>query len=122
MSHGATTPFFEREAWLTTVKCLNTGFFVQKIFKAFEKLGIGYICGGRVYEEIQARGAKRHCQLHWERIRDDLSTLQATEFQTPNFQFFQRNEPSPNLLSTLKSLEIPMPKVVLSIYPTTTET
>ena len=56
------------------------------------------------------------------RIRDDLSTLQATEFQTPNFQFFQRNEPSQNLLSTLKSLEIPMPKVVLNINSTTTET
>jgi transposase len=71
---------------------------------------------------LLARVAERHCQLPWERIRDDLSTLQATEFQTPNFQFFQRNEPSQNLLSTLKSLEIPMPKVVLNIIPTTTET
>ena len=71
---------------------------------------------------LLARVAERHCQLPWERIRDDLSTLQATEFQTPNFQFFQRNEPSQNLLSTLKSLEIPMPKVVLNINPTTTET
>ncbi|AEB08879.1 hypothetical protein Desac_1012 [Desulfobacca acetoxidans DSM 11109] len=66
--------------------------------------------------------AERHCQLPWERIKDDLSSLQATEFQTPQFQFFQRHEPSRNLLSTLKSLDIPMPRVVLNINPITTET
>jgi len=71
---------------------------------------------------LLARAAERQCQLPWARIRDDLRSLQATEFQIPNFQFFQRNEPSPNLLSTLKSLEIPIPKVVLKINPTTTET
>jgi hypothetical protein len=49
------------------------------------------------------------------RIKDDLSSLQATEFHTPEYRFFQRNEPCKNLLTTLKSLEIPMPKVVLDI-------
>ena len=71
---------------------------------------------------LLARAAERQCQLPWERIKDDLSSLQATEFQTPQFQFFQRNEPSQNLLSTFKSLEISMPKVVLNINPLTTET
>jgi transposase len=71
---------------------------------------------------LLARAAERQCQLPWERIKDDLSSLQATEFQTPQFQFFQRNEPSQNLLSTLKSLEIPIPKVVLNINPINTKT
>jgi len=71
---------------------------------------------------LLARVAERQCQLPWKRLRNDLGTLQVTEFQTPHFQFFQRNEPSQNLLSTLKSLEIPLPKVVLNLNPTTTET
>ena len=69
---------------------------------------------------LLARVAERQCQLPWARIKDDLNSLQVTEFQTPQFQFFQRHEPSQNLLSTLKSLEISMPKPVLSITPTTT--
>jgi hypothetical protein len=69
---------------------------------------------------LLARVAERQCQLPWKRLRDDLGTLQVTEFRTPNFQFFQRHEPTENLLSTLKSLEISTPKPVLSIAPTTT--
>ena len=69
---------------------------------------------------LMARVAERQCQLPWKRIRDDLGALQVTQFRTPNFQFFQRHEPTENLLSTLKSLEISMPKPVLSITPTTT--
>jgi hypothetical protein len=41
------------------------------------------------------------------RIRRTLATLQASEFHTPNDRFFPRNEPSPELLRILKSLEIP---------------
>lgn len=33
---------------------LDAGFFDQDLFKGFERLQIGYICGGRVYEELQA--------------------------------------------------------------------
>ena len=69
---------------------------------------------------LLARVAERQCQLPWKRLRDDLGALQVTEFQTPNFQFFQRHEPTENLLYTLNSLEISMPKPVLSITPTTT--
>jgi len=32
---------------------LDAGFFDQDLFQGFEKLQIGYICGGRVYEELQ---------------------------------------------------------------------
>jgi len=69
---------------------------------------------------LLARVAERQCQLPWKRLRDDLGTLQVTDFRTPNFQFFQRHEPTDILLATLKSLEISMPKPVLSITPTTT--
>ncbi|MBM4449057.1 MAG: IS1380 family transposase [Chloroflexi bacterium] len=33
---------------------LDAGFFDQELFKGFEKLKIGYICGGRVYDELKA--------------------------------------------------------------------
>ncbi len=33
---------------------LDAGFFDQELFRGFEELKIGYICGGRVYEELQA--------------------------------------------------------------------
>ena len=32
---------------------MDSGFFDQKLFRAFEALDIGYICGGRLYESIQ---------------------------------------------------------------------
>jgi len=31
---------------------LDSGFFDQKLFKVFESLQIGYICGGKLYDEI----------------------------------------------------------------------
>jgi hypothetical protein len=69
---------------------------------------------------LLARVAERLCQLPWNRIKEDPGSLQVTEFQTPNFRFYQRHEPTENLFSTLNSLEISMPKPVLSITPTTT--
>ncbi len=71
---------------------------------------------------LLARAAELKCNLPWPRIKEDLSSLQATEFHTPDHRFFQRNEPSKNLLATLKSLEIPLPKVVLDITSHTTDT
>jgi hypothetical protein len=37
---------------------LDAGFFDQDLFKSFEKLKIGYICGGRVYGELQTLAEK----------------------------------------------------------------
>lgn len=37
---------------------VDAGFFDQELFKAFEKLKIGYICGGRIYEELQTLAEK----------------------------------------------------------------
>jgi hypothetical protein len=34
---------------------LDSGFFDQKIFKVFESLKVGYICGGKLYQDIKDR-------------------------------------------------------------------
>jgi hypothetical protein len=38
---------------------LDSGFFDQKIFKVFESLKVGYICGGKLYEDIKVRVAQQ---------------------------------------------------------------
>jgi hypothetical protein len=68
-----------------------------------------------VFSLLIERVAELECKQSWPNIRRTLSTLQATEFHTPNNQFFQRNEPTSGLVSILKSLKIPMPKTVLDI-------
>jgi transposase len=68
-----------------------------------------------VFSLLIERVAELKCKQPWSHIRRTLSTLQATEFHTPKNQFFQRNEPTPDLVGTLKSLEMPMPKAVLDI-------
>ena len=43
---------------------LDSGFFDQKLFKVFESLQIGYICGGKLYEDIGVptmNGDLLHC-------------------------------------------------------------
>ena len=37
---------------------LDSGFFDQKLFKVFEELGIGYLCGGKLYEDIKGYVSK----------------------------------------------------------------
>ncbi len=68
-----------------------------------------------VFSLLIERVAELRCKQSWPNIRRTLSTLQATEFHTRKNQFFQRNEPSSELVRTLKSLEIPMPKAVMDI-------
>ncbi|MGO9370907.1 MAG: IS1634 family transposase [Syntrophobacteraceae bacterium] len=68
-----------------------------------------------VFALLIERVAELKCKQPWPNIQRTLSTLQSTEFHTQKNQFFQRNEPSSELVRTLKSLEIPMPKVVLDI-------
>ena len=68
-----------------------------------------------VFSLLIERVAELQCKQPWPNIRRTLSTLQATEFHTQKNQFFQRNEPARELVRTLKSLEIPMPKAVLDI-------
>ncbi len=37
------------------VLTVDAGFFDQENFRAFEKLGIGYVCGGKLYTDIEQR-------------------------------------------------------------------
>jgi hypothetical protein len=66
-----------------------------------------------VFALLLERVAEMTCQQPWSAIKNLLSTLQASEFQTPNHNFWQRNEIRPELLKILKTLKIPPPKLVL---------
>lgn len=72
-----------------------------------------------VFALLIERVAELKCNQPWPQIQRTLASLQATEFHTPNYRFFQRNEPSAALLRILKSLEIPVPKVVLNFQSIT---
>ncbi len=63
------------------------------------------------------RIAEHTCGKPWSRIRHHLRTLQATQFHTKEFCFFQRNQPSKEVSGIFKKLKIPLPKPVLSISP-----
>lgn len=75
-----------------------------------------------VFSLLIERVAELECKQPWSHIQRTLSTLQATEFQTKKNQFFQRNEPTPELVSILKSLKIPIPKTILDIKSAPSET
>lgn len=68
-----------------------------------------------VFALLIERVAELKCGQPWPRIRMALGTLQVSEFLTSDHQFFQRNETSPELAEILKSLEIPVPKIVLNV-------
>jgi len=68
-----------------------------------------------VFSLLIERVAELECKQPWSQIQRTLSTLQTTEFHTPQNQFFHRNEPTSGLVRTLKSLNIPMPKTILSV-------
>jgi transposase len=72
-----------------------------------------------VFALLIERVAELKCNQPWSRIKQTLSTLQVSEFHTPKFQFFQRNEPAPELVKMFKSIEISMPKTVLHISAST---
>ena len=75
-----------------------------------------------VFSLLIERVAELECKQPWSHIQRTLSTLQATEFQTKKNQFFQRNEPTSELVTILKSLKIPMPKTVLDVKSAPSET
>ena len=68
-----------------------------------------------VFALLLERVAEMTCQKPWSAIKNLLSTLQLSEFQTSNQTFCQRNEITPELLKILKTLEIPPPKLVLEV-------
>jgi transposase len=72
-----------------------------------------------VFALLIERVAELKCKEPWPQIKRSLDTLQASEFHTPKYRFFQRNEASAQLSRKLKSLEIPMPKAVLELQSAT---
>jgi hypothetical protein len=63
------------------------------------------------------RVAEHACGRPWPRIRKDLKRLQATLFQSGRYRFYQRNELTTAVSSTLKALAVPVPNEVLAISP-----
>ena len=61
------------------------------------------------------RVAEIACQQPWSQIRRKLQTLQVTEFFSLKHRFFRRNELTPELSQTLKTLDITVPKSILSV-------
>ncbi|MDD3582273.1 MAG: hypothetical protein PHW74_14815 [Desulfobacca sp.] len=48
---------------------MDAGFFDQKLMPAFDDLGLGVICSGRIYEEIQDF-ADRAPNFQWRRYQN----------------------------------------------------
>ena len=48
---------------------MDAGFFDQKLLQAFEDLGLGVICSGRIYEDIQ-KLAERAPNFQWRRYQN----------------------------------------------------
>jgi hypothetical protein len=70
---------------------LDSGFFDQKLFKVFESLQIGYICGGKLYDDIGAFVS--NCDKSaWGRYQNDNQTWDYVEFgnRRGNWKRFRR--------------------------------
>lgn len=61
------------------------------------------------------RVAEIACQQPWSQIRHQLQTLQVTEFFSLKHRFFRRNELTPEVSQILKTLDITVPKSILSV-------
>ena len=58
---------------------LDSGFFDQKLFRVFEKLGIGYVCGGKLNKGVKAyvKSVEAAC---WGRLNKSDQTWDYLEF------------------------------------------
>jgi hypothetical protein len=61
------------------------------------------------------RVAEIACQQPWSQIRHLLQMLQVTEFETSKHRFFRRNELTPKMSQTLKTLDVQAPKSILAV-------
>ncbi|MCI0633574.1 MAG: IS1634 family transposase [Actinobacteria bacterium] len=64
-----------------------------------------------------SRVAELACGIPWPRIRDLLSTIQVTEYDTPTHRFFRVNRLPEETLDVLRKLEIEPPKQILAVQP-----
>jgi len=70
---------------------LDSGFFDQKLFEVFESLNIGYICGGKLYGDIEI--IVSHCDKSaWGRYETEKQLWHYVEFgdRRGNWQKFRR--------------------------------
>ena len=58
---------------------MDGGFFDQELFKLFEKLGIGYVCGARLSEEVVGYAASAE-ESSWGTYRNQRQEWQHLEF------------------------------------------
>ena len=58
---------------------IDSGFFDQDLFRVFESLGVGYICAGRVYEDITSYVGKIH-RSFWDRYENEDQAWDYVEF------------------------------------------
>jgi len=61
------------------------------------------------------RVAEISCGEPWSKIRHKLEELQISEFHTPGYRFFRRNEIPPKTRNILKNLDISAPKLVMAL-------
>ena len=61
------------------------------------------------------RVAEIACQQPWSQIRGKLQTLQVTEFLSLKHRFYRRNELTPEVSQTLKTLAVAAPKSMLAV-------
>lgn len=61
------------------------------------------------------RVAEIACQQPWSQIRHKLQTLQVTEFLSLKHRFYRRNELTPEVSQTLKTLAVAAPKSILAV-------
>jgi hypothetical protein len=55
------------------------GFFDEKLFKVFEELGLGYVCTGRIYDDIKSR-VRATERVHWGRYTKGKKAWDYLEF------------------------------------------
>lgn len=58
---------------------IDSGFFDQKLFRRFERLGIGYTCTGKLYDDLSAL-ARAMPPSAWSEYRNDHQLWQYVEF------------------------------------------
>jgi transposase len=61
------------------------------------------------------RVAEISCGEPWSRVRRTLEELQISEFQTPGYRFFRRNELPPKTRNILTTLDISIPQLVMGL-------
>jgi len=70
---------------------MDAGFFDDKLFKVFEQLGIGYICMGKIYEDIKSY-VRATQKAHWGRFQKGKQVWDYLEFgsRRESWRIFRR--------------------------------